>query len=260
MKIRQVCGSITALLILSVNPAFSGPILKPHKYHGPIPRSALSLRIGFHSGASNEEMWKSVDASVKPSGQAFTGDFTNALTLECGYIYKLHPQLGFRANGVVSLFRSDSNGYLVPGIPNLPDSVPQPVYDFTRTFNVELFLFEASGVYYFTDSGVSEFQPFVGAGFTAGIPRATYAEGWIENGDVIKDTSDTEWSLEAGVHGLLGALYYVKNTLAFNVEGRYQIVQSKYPFVLSTNSGPQNVRFDVDYTGFIMNFGVVWAF
>ncbi len=208
-------------------------------------------------------MWNSIDMLVtERGGQAFTGEFGNAFNIDGTYTYKLHPQFALRANGSVSLFKSDSNGYFVASIPNLPDSIPQPVYDFVRTFNVELFMIEASGIYYFSDAGVDEFQTYFGAGFSAGIPRATYSEGMTDRytDAVIKDTKDTEWSLEAGVHILLGALYYVKNSLAFNVEGRYQIVQSKYPFVLDTAFGPQNVRFDVDYTGFIMNIGMVWAF
>jgi hypothetical protein len=262
MKFRQICGLITALSILSVNSAYSGPILKPRKYHGPIPRSTLSLRIGFHGGASNEEMWDALDASVKPAGQAFTGDFGNAFILDGTYTYKLHPQFAVRANSSLTLFKSDSNGFLVPSIPNLPDSILQPVYDFDREFNVELIMIEASAIYYFADAGVNEFQTYFGGGFSAGIPRATYSESRTDQDtdEVIRDTEQTEWSLEAGIHGLLGALYFVKNNLAFNVEGRYQIVQSKYPFILDTTSGPQEVRFDVDYTGFIMCIGMVWAF
>jgi hypothetical protein len=260
MKIRRICCILAVLSLFGVNPAISGPILRPRKYHGPIPQSSLSLYIGFHAGSTNEEMWNTLDNSIKPGGEAFTENFGSALTLDCAYTYKLHPQFGVRLNGALSLFRSDSKGSLVPNIPNLPDSVSQPKYEFTRTFNVELIMIEASSIYYFTDSGVNDFQPYLGAGFSAGFPRATYSEGMTDKDVVVKDTKDTEWSMEAGVHGLFGVLYYVQSNLAFSTEARYQIVQSKYPFVLNTNSGPQNVRFDVDYTGFVLTAGIVWAF
>ncbi|NIM18891.1 MAG: outer membrane beta-barrel protein [Candidatus Latescibacteria bacterium] len=261
MKKNQVLGLATALALLGVSSASSGPILKPRKYHGPIPRSSFSLRVGFHGGASNEEMWSKLDAMVlERSGQVFTDDFSNAFILDGTYTYKLHPQFAIRANGSLTFLRSESRGFFVPALDPAPPILP--VYHFARRFNVDLAMLEGSGVYYFTDAGVNEFQPYIGAGFSAGFPHATFQEGIVDpdSNIVITDDNDTEWSLEAGVHGLLGAMYYISSSIAINLETRYQIAQSKFPLMIETPGGPRQVRFDVDYTGFVLNVGAVWAF
>ncbi len=263
MKIRQFFCLAIALSVFGASSAFSGPILKPRKYYGPIPRSSLSLRVGFHGGSSNEEMWTKLDALAdERGGQAFSDDFGNAVTIDGTYTYKLHPQFAIRANGSLTMFRSDSRGFYVPMITEIPDTLLLPVYSFTRRFNVELFMLESSFVYYFTDAGINEFQPYFGGGFGLGVPRATYKEGLVirSTGAVVSNDKDTDWSLEAVAQGFLGALYYLKNTLAFNMEARYQRAQSKFPIVIPTVDGNQRVRFDVDYTGFILNVGAVWAF
>ncbi|MFH1755490.1 MAG: hypothetical protein ABIA59_07280 [Candidatus Latescibacterota bacterium] len=259
MKLFRFCGLITALMLFSASVAVSGPILKPRKYYGPIPRSALSLRVGFHGGANNEQMWGFIDGLYqRPAGDENTDDFGNAIILDATYTYKLHPQFAFRLDGSLSILRSASKGYFVPAT----EDTIQPIYDFSRRFNVDLFVIETSGVYYFTDASVNGFQPYIGAGFSAGFPRATYKEGFTDrdSGTIIRDNSNTEWSLEAGVHALLGALYYISNSFAFTAETRFQILQSKFPIEIDTEEGRKTVKFDVDYEGFVISVGGAWAF
>lgn len=263
MNLYRICGFTAAVMVFTAGMAVSGPILKPRKYHGPIPRSTLALRVGFHGGANNEQMWNYLDGVFqKPEGEEFTDDFGNAPFIDLTYMYKVHPQFAFRANGSLSLLRSKSHGYFVYKPASLPDSVAAPVYDFSRSFNVELIALEASGVYFFTDASVNGYQPYIGGGFSAGIPRATYKEGLVDRfeGTVASDKSETQWSLEAGVHGLLGAFYYVSSTFAVNMEARFQIIQSKFPITIRTDEGPQRVKFDVDYEGFLLSIGGAWAF
>jgi hypothetical protein len=263
MKLYRICGLAAALMVFAAGLAVSGPILKPRKYHGPIPRSTLSLRIGFHGGANNEQMWDYLDGLFqKPEGEEYTDDFGNAVFFDVMYMYKIHPQFAFRLNSSLSFLRSKSNGYFVAQFTDIPDSVNAPVYDFSRRFNVDLIALEASGVYFFTDASVNGYQPYIGAGFSAGLPRATYKEGLVDRdtGTIIADRSDTEWSMEAGVHGVLGALYYLSNTFSVNVEARFQIIQSKFPITIQTEEGPKNVKFDVDYEGFLLSVGGAWAF
>jgi hypothetical protein len=263
MKFFQICGLTTALMLFAASMAVSGPILKPRKYHGPIPQSTLSLRVGFHGGANNEQMWSYLDGQyVRPAGDENTKDFSNAVFLDATYMYKIHPQFAFRANGSISFLSSSSRGYFVYNAPDLPDTLDLPVYDFSRKFNVDLFVVEGSGVYFFTDASVRGYQPYIGAGFSIGFPRATYKEGLVDRfaAEVVSNDSDTEWSLEAGVHGLLGALYYVSSTFSVSAEARFQIIQSKFPITIMTDDGPQNVKFDIDYEGFLMSIGGAWAF
>jgi hypothetical protein len=263
MKIYRTCGFVAALMLFATNLAVSGPILKPRKYHGPIPRSTLSLRIGFHGGATNEQMWDFLDEQhQKPAGDENTDDFSNAVFIDAAYMYKIHPQFAIRANGSISFLRSTSRGYFVYSAPDLPDTVAAPIYDFSRKFNVDLLVVEASGVYFFTDASVKSYQPYFGGGFSAGIPRATFKEGFTDRdtGVIVQDESNTEWSLEAGVHGLLGALYYLSSTFSVNVEARFQILQSKFPITIMTDEGPKSVKFDIDYEGFLLSVGGAWAF
>ncbi len=263
MKIFRICGLAAAMMLFAATLAVSGPILKPRKYHGPIPRSTLSLRVGFHGGANNEQMWGYLDGLFqKPEGEEFTDDFGNAVFFDLTYMYKIHPQFAIRANSSLSFLRSKSKGYFVFKPPELPDTVAAPVYDFSRRFNVDLIAVEASGVYFFTDASVNGYQPYIGGGFSAGFPRATYKEGLVDRfeGTVVANNNDTEWSMEAGVHGLLGALYYVSNTFSVNAEARFQIIQSKFPITIQTEEGPKSVKFDVDYEGFLLSIGGAWAF
>jgi hypothetical protein len=69
-------------------------------------------------------------------------------------------------------------------------------------------------------------------------------------------SSQSEWSVDPGVHAVLGFLYHVNPSLAFNAEGRGQIAQSKFTLDYPTEDGIQPLSFDVDYTGFAITFGV----
>lgn len=263
MNLFRICGLATAMTLFAAGLAVSGPILKPRKYHGPIPRSTLSLRVGFHGGANNEQMWNYLDGLYqRPAGDENTDDFGNAVFIDATYMYKIHPQFAVRANGTASFLRSSSRGYFVYSAPDLPDSVASPVYDFSRKFNVDLFVLEGSGVYFFTDASVNGYQPYLGAGFSLGLPRATYQQGLVDRdtANIVSDDSNTEWSLEAGVHGFLGALYYISSTFSLSAEARFQIIQSKFPITIMTDEGPRSVKFDVDYEGFLLGIGGAWAF
>jgi hypothetical protein len=56
-------------------------------------------------------------------------------------------------------------------------------------------------------------------------------------------------------------MYYFGNKWAFLVEGRLQIMQSKFPLtVLNEDNEPEEVKFDVDYSGFILVAGLSYAF
>ncbi len=248
------------LVLCCAGTAFSGPFLKPRKFYGPIPQESFSFRLGFFGGATNEEMWNKLDADVAGQhGVSYTNDFGNSVTFEGSYTYMLHPRFALRGTSSLSLLRSKSDGYFVPTIEQ--DSLLLQL-DYEREFNVDLIMLDGSGIFYFTDAEVHEFQPYLGGGFSLAIPHAVYKETLVNHDyrTTHARTNDTKWSLEAAVHGLLGALYYLTNNFAFSVEGRYQIAQSKFPVVISTPEGLRSVRFDVVYTGFYLNVGIARAF
>jgi hypothetical protein len=253
----------------------AGPILKPRKYHGPIPRNTVTLRVGFLGGPNNEKMIEYLDDVIaKSAGEAFTTDFENSLVIDATYMYKVHPQVAVRGNLTAAFLRSESNGNLIPPRnPVFDDSVRVlPALDYDRSFDVDLFTLEASAVYFFSDASVNEFQPYIGGGFSLGVPHAKLkdervvahagdATDYYSIGDVYSEADEDKWSGEAGVHGVLGALYYVTNRFAMSLEGRYQVMQSKFPIKVGTTGGQsESVKFDVHYSGFILNFGTAYSF
>ena len=266
MKRQTIAAlAVTTLVItaLSAIVALAGPIIKPKKYYGPIPQNSFSLRGGFHAGADNSEMLDYWETLVRPPLEGTMDSFGNGLSFDAGYTYKAHPQFGFRVNTSATFLRSEGSGVFVDDPGNLPDSLVAPGYNYSRNFDVDIFTVEVSGMYYFTDASVKEFQPYIGAGFTIGIPHEKFKEDRVDldTGVPVPGVERDEWSGEAGVNAYLGAQYYVTNRTAFSVEGRLQMLQSKFPISVPNELGePEDVKFDVDYSGFFMMLGVVRAF
>lgn len=263
MKIQSLVAGL-ALLATVVSVAEAGPILKPRKYYGPIPQSSISVRVGFLGGATNDEMYQFLDGQRFQAEMAVTEDFGNGLAFEAAYMYKPHPQFGVRLNGSVSFLRSSGTGTFTGSAIILPDTIlPSPLVAYNRDFDVTLVAMEASGVYYFTDAAVKEFQPYIGGGFTFGVPFASFKEDRVdaENGAVYPGIDTTKRSFEAGVHAVLGAFYYITNRFAVTAEGRYQLLESKYPLLTPNEDGDlEEVTFIVDYSGFYLALGVTRGF
>ncbi|MBI4720030.1 MAG: hypothetical protein HY770_02110 [Chitinivibrionia bacterium] len=258
---------VLVTLILAACPAPQAePIIKPMKYHGPIPKKSFSLRIGFLGGATNEEMWDKLDALVlERSGEVFTDDFSNSIVVEGTYTQKFHPKFALRANATAAFLRSESRGFYIPSIgePPFPDRI------FERHFDVDLFSLAGDAIYYFTDASVQEFQPFVGGGFSVWVPRAVYTDAYRDtyySGELVDTTivrpefKKTDWSVEAGIQGVFGAHYYLSNNFAVTAEARYHIAQSRFSLTIPTEVGDRNANFVVPYTGFIFSIGAMRAF
>lgn len=261
---RRLTVLVPVLLATITATAVADPILKPRKYFGPIPQNSISFRVGFLGGAEAAEMIEFLDADKQAPEEARSDDFGNGLAFDLTYIYKPHPQFGFRANASVTLLTSTGEGFFVGDMITPPDTT-RPLIDYTREFNVDLFALELSGVYFFTDAAVQEFQPYIGGGFTIGFPHAKFDEqqtvrDGVNSGVTTEIVSD-KWSVEPGVHAMLGAFYYVTNRFAFSAEGRYQFLQSKYPVdVINESGGIESADFIISYQGFYLTIGVTRAF
>jgi hypothetical protein len=240
------------------------PIIKPKKYHGPIPQRSFSLRAGFLGGPENQEMIEALERYITPPEEAFSEDFGDAFTLDGTYLYKVHPQFALRANVSAAFLRTTSTGRFVPDVTDLPDTLLAPQLSYTRDFDVDVFVLEASALYYFSDAAIQEFQPYVGGGFSVGVPHATFNEVRIDDdtGGVFETIDRSEWSVEPGVHAFIGASYYITNLWAVNVEGRGQILQSRFPIEVPdlANDTIEEVDVIVDYSGFLITLGVARAF
>jgi len=264
MSARWLAPALIALSLGASGVATAEPIMKPRKYHGPIPQSLLWLRGGFFGGASNEEMIEFLDNRVQAPFTPTSEDFGSAFTIEAGYAHKPHPQFGFRLNGSVSFLSSTGNGSLVPQLPGIPDSIPLPLVEYDREFKTELVVVEASGIYFLSDAAVKEFQAYIGGGFSVGVPHESYQETQVDvdTGETFQVIESDEWGVSAGVHAVLGALYYVSNTWGISAEGRLQLMESRYEQLTALNENDQSeqVSFIVDYTGFYLTVGVLWGF
>ncbi|MCK4774960.1 MAG: hypothetical protein KAT30_09240, partial [Candidatus Krumholzibacteria bacterium] len=104
--------------------------------------------------------------------------------------------------------------------------------------------------------GLSFFFPYAKYTQTTTVAQQNPDGSISDTGQLHSSSETTKFSAEPGIHGVLGALYHIKNNLAFFLEGRYQIGQSKFRLDVPTPAaGIQNVSFDVDYSGFILAIG-----
>jgi len=255
--------AVTAALILIL--AFASlssadPILKPRKYHGPIPPGSISLKFGFIGGADNAPMISFLDLGKRNFASK---DFSTAFSVDGAYMYKPHPQVGVRVGASASFLRSSGDGSFVKNV--IPDSLNQalPQIDYDRTFDIDLFVVELSAVYFFNDASVNEFQSYIGGGFGLGIPHAKFKETRIDVDTKIPEPSveRDRWSAEAALHGLLGMFYYLTNKTALTAETRVQVMQTKFPLTATNEIGAaEDVKFDVNLNNFFFTVGVTRAF
>jgi hypothetical protein len=273
MKQRHVTTSLlllsvlVAVLLTPVAQPLADPILKPKKYHGPIPRKSFGLSIGFLGGPDNEQMYEYLDSQIDGplKTRLQTTDFEGSPQIDAYYTVKLHPNFAFRLTGGVSFLTSDSKGLSLASEPDTTGLVP--LLAFEREFDVILSSLQASGLYYFQDASVAEFQAYIGGGLSFFFPYAKFKQSAtiaeqlpdgsiVDTGQPYSSGEETKFSAEPGIQGVLGALYHVRNNLAFFLEGRYQIGQSKFSLDLPTaTAGIRSLNFDVSYSGFVLAIG-----
>lgn len=246
-----------SILIPPKSDPLADPLIKPKKYHGPIPRKSLTLAFGFFGGAENQDFWLYLDGLVDQAlrSETETNDFSSSPALDLIFTNKVHPNFAMRARGGVSFLSSDSRGRFV--------TQDTTLVEFDRKFDVTLFALEVSGLFYFQDASVKEFQIFAGGGFDLFFPYQQWSSSTVNfnTGEPLASESLNQWSAEPGVHGILGMLYHFRNTWAITAEGRAQIAQSKFEIELPTISdGVQPLNFDVDYTGFTLTLGIARFF
>lgn len=264
MKLRSATTSLVLLTLITVlltptAESYADPILKPKKYHGPIPKRSWGLSIGFLTGADNEEMFgylgRIIDQPLRP--RAVTQDFGSSPVIDLYYTAKMHPNFAFRGVGGATFLRSSSEGLATAADPDTSGQLP--LVKFERNFDVILFSLEATGMYYFQDASVSEFQAYIGGGLSFFIPWARYEEltFFEASGQPYTNSEESKLSTEPGVHAVLGALYHIRNTVAFFTEAKYQIGQSTFELDLPTiDAGIQNLSFVVSYSGLVLVAGV----
>lgn len=270
MKTRFLATSLaisilTVVLLSPTTSSLADPILKPKKYHGPIPKRSFGLAIGFLAGPDNEEMFDFLGREIEQAlrSDLKTTDFGSSFVVDGIYTHKMHPQFAYRAKTGVAILRSESRGLFVSTEIDTASGL-FPVLQFERDFNVYLFSFEASGLYYFQDASVAEFQAYLGGGLGFVFPWAQWKQSAVnrDTGAPEPEFEESKFSVEPVLHGVIGMLYHVQNTGAIFAEARYQLAESKFDFVEfpTKDNGIQNLNFDVNYSGFTMNAGYAMFF
>jgi hypothetical protein len=263
MKQRCIAALICLSILLPHTCSYADPILKPKKYHGPIPKRSFGLNIGFLGGPSNEEMWNYLDGLIDQPFRSDldTQDFGTSLNLDLLYTAKVHPNFALRVKGSVAFLKSSSTGLMSAALVDTTGNTL--VLEFDRSFDIVLSSIEASAMYYFTDASVSEFQSYIGAGFSLYLPYTTYKEDLtdFDTGLPYDSRDKSKMTGEPGVNAVLGALYHLRNDLALSLEGRLYMAQSKYKLeVPTTGAGNQEITFDINYDGFVLVAGVAKFF
>jgi hypothetical protein len=259
-----------AIVSLHASQASAEPILKAHKYEGPIPQSSLTLRVGIFGGdgRTNEEMIAYLDGRVRPPFEVSSQDFETSLAIDVGYTHKPHPRFGLRVNGSASFMSSTSSGDFVPQA-NADSLLPQLKID--REFKVDLFVLEGSGIYYFSDASTAEFQTYLGGGFSVGFPHQTFTEDRTdaETGEPYTEeipgrpAEASEWDVSPGVHAVLGLLYYLNDRWGVSAEARGQFMESRFDQLQASDPETgefENVSFVVKYSGFYITVGASYNF
>jgi len=264
MRRRWLALATGAMLYLHACPAWAEPILAPHKYSGPIPQNSIALRIGTFGGGSNQEMIDYLDGRVKPPFESNPQDFGNGLAIDVGFIHKPHPQFGVRLNASATSLSYKSTG---TANPQTSDSL----LTFSREFKVDLFVLEASGIYYFSDASVKEFQGYLGGGFSLGFPHQSFTEtrkdydtGKPFTGEIPGRPADaSEWDVSPGAHLVGGLMYYFSDRWAVSAEARAQLMESTFNQLQAVDPDTgeyENVGFVIDYTGFYLSLGAAYGF
>lgn len=254
MKRRCLTCLICLSILLPPTISNADPILKPRKYHGPIPQRYYGINIGFLGGPSNTQMWDYLERQIDQPLRRFlnTDDFGASFAVDVIYGAKVHPQFGVRLKGGVAFLTSGSDGLVIP-------SDVDTLLNFDRSFDILLSSLEATAMFYFQDASVDEFQSYIGGGFSFYFPYARYKEDLKGNpgGEAYSSSETTKFSAEPGVHAVLGALYHIRNDIAVQLEARGFLAQSKFEIdALTDSAGIQSLNFDVDYSGFVLVAGV----
>jgi hypothetical protein len=267
MTSRWLALAICASLILHAPLVAADPILKESKYSGPIPQRSLSLRIGMFGDAGNQEMIGYLDDRIQEPFEVSYEDFGTGLEVDLGYIYKPHPRFGLRLNGSASFISYTSTGNYVP---QGDDSLLQEL-NFDRKLKVELYVLEASGIYFFSDASVNEFQTYFGGGFSVGFPHEVFTQTHTdaETGEPYtqevpgRPSEASEWDLSAGVHAVLGMVYYITDQWGVSAEARAQYMEGRFDQLeaVDPETGEfENIGFVIDYAGFYLAVGATYGF
>lgn len=253
---RRIVIGISVIFVFSIATAGASDaqtLFKQKKYFGPIPFNTVSFSVGFLDGPDMERLADDLDHWASTEGRNGYDNFELFSTspyARIGYERQLTPNHFLRSSFTLGYLKATSLGFYVSQGDTLT------ALDIERTFKVFLLSFEAGFAYYFITPAVRQATPYVGGGFAAVFPLAR-----LDTESSVRDTGEpfsnpgeniSRNSMEAGIHGEFGILYYITNTYSAGLEGRYQMAQSKF----YTHGGNS----DIDYAGFTLSVNFNYHF
>ncbi|MDD3643724.1 MAG: hypothetical protein PHQ19_09720 [Candidatus Krumholzibacteria bacterium] len=250
MKRLSLLALTLAVLLPAADASAQQTLYRQKKYFGPIPLNALSVNVGFIDGPDPEYLTDHlIDWAGQRGGSESWSDWATSFYARVQYQRQITPNHVITGSANFSYLSADAAGDYF--------TQTDPVVYLTteRTLKVYLLSFDAGFEYYLVKPEVRQMAPYVGGGFSAFIPLERLETTMrTESGAVFDNPSETasENSVEVGLHGEFGLVYFISNRYAAGFEGRYQKSQSKF----TIHGG----NFDIDYSGLTLSLVIQYFF
>lgn len=243
--------ALTAAVALSAADASAQQTLfRQKKFFGPIPLNGLSLSVGFIDGPDHKYLTDHlIDWAVQRGGGESWEDWETSFYSRAQYQRQVTPSHLITGSVNFSYLSAGSGGAY------FTQTDPVVYLLSERTLKVYLVSLDIGFQYFMLKPEVQQIAPYLGGGFSAFFPFERLETTLrTESGTVYPNPGETvsESSVEVGLHGEFGLLYYISNRYAAGLEGRYQKSQSKF----TIHGG----NFDVDYSGLTLSLLLQYFF
>jgi opacity protein-like surface antigen len=250
MKRLCILSLTLAATVCAADAAAQQQPYRQKKYFGPIPLNGLSINVGFIDGPDHQYLTDHlIDWAAQRGGSESWEDWETSFYSRVQYQRQITPNHMIMGSVNFSyLSASGAGDYFTQTDP--------VVYLLSeRTLTTYLLSFDAGFLYYMIKPEVQQIAPYVGGGFSAFIPIEQLETTLrTESGEIYDNPGESvsESSLEVGLHGEFGLVYYISNRYAAGLEGRYQKSQSKF----TIHEG----NFDIDYSGLTLSLVLQYFF
>jgi len=242
--------TLLALALTAVDAAAQTSLYRQKKYYGPIPVNGLSLHVGFVDGPDHQNLTDHLIFWARQrAGEENWENWTTSFYAKAGYQRRISPFHFLTANLNFAYLAAEGFGDYV--------TLTEPSYYLLseRKLKTYLLSLDIGFHYYMVEPEVRSIAPYIGGGFSGVIPMERLETTLrLEDGTPFPSGGETvsENSLEVGVHGEFGLVYFITNRYSAGMEGRYALSQSKFDI--------HGGNFDVDYSGLFLSLLMTYYF
>jgi len=251
MKRLSILALTLVVSLLAGDASAQQTLYRQKKYFGPIPLNGLSVNVGFIDGPDHQYLTDGLInwAETEHGGSESWDNWSTSFYSRIQYQRQITPYHVITGSANFSYLSASAAGdYYTRSDP--------VVYLLTeRTLKVYLLSFDAGFLFYMIKPEVQQIAPYIGGGFSAFLPLERLETTLhTESGAEFSNPGETvsENSVEVGLHGEFGLMYYISNRYAAGIEGRYQKSQSKF----TIHGG----NFDIDYSGLTLSIVLQYFF